>query len=84
MNRPAPHACVRPLSTTSEAVRGRRHRALRRRHKAAYYVRAHEWRLAAALIKSGMPPEETECRAKIEAALDGLVEEWITRKLREP
>jgi len=35
--------------------RGRRHRALRKRGKAAYCVRAHERRRAEALIKSGMP-----------------------------
>ena len=36
------------------AARGRRHRALRKRGKATYCVRAHERRLAVALIKSGM------------------------------
>jgi hypothetical protein len=37
------------------AARGRKHRALRKQGKAAYCVKAHEQRLAEALIKSGMP-----------------------------
>jgi hypothetical protein len=80
------HAGAMTAASTRRAqgrARARRHRALRRRGRAAYCVRAHVERLAAALIKSGMPDEETWCRDKVEAALDGLVEEWVVRKLRE-
>jgi hypothetical protein len=65
------------------AARGRKHRRLRARGGAAYYVRPNEDLLAEALIKSGMDAEETDNRDKVEAALDGLVAEWIMRKLHE-
>jgi hypothetical protein len=65
------------------AERGRRHRRLRKFGKVAYRVRPHEERLREALRRSGMPPEETWDRDKVEGALDGLVAEWILIKLRE-
>jgi hypothetical protein len=66
-----------------EQDRGRRRRRLKLLGKGAYYVRPHKERLAEALRKSGMPAEDTKIRIKVEAALDGLIREWVLIKLRE-
>jgi hypothetical protein len=63
--------------------RARRHRQLKKLGKVAYRVKAHEERLAEALRKSGMTLEESWDRNKVEAALAGLVAEWVLLKLRE-
>jgi hypothetical protein len=62
--------------------RGLRHRRLRRRGKAVFEIRPHVERLSEALVLAGMPREETKNHAKVEAALDGLVREWVLTKLR--
>jgi hypothetical protein len=68
---------------TQACERRRKHRRLKLLGKGAYYVRPHKERLAEALRKSGMPAEDTKIRTKVEAALDGLIKEWVLIKLRE-
>ena len=65
------------------AARRRKHRRLTALGKGAYYVRPHKERLREALRKSGMPAEDTKNCSKVEAALDGLIKEWVLIKLRE-
>jgi hypothetical protein len=62
--------------------RRRKHRALRKRGKGAYYVRPHVERLALALIKSGLSVADAADHAKVEASLDLMVNEWVAEKLR--
>jgi len=74
---PARRERVRELA----AERGRRHRRLRKQGCEVYDVRANATRLSEALVRAGLPPADAEDRAKVEAALDRLIGEWVRLKL---